>query len=68
MDQKGNGNETRKAWPDIDHGPVLEELIADLVHKLNNPLAAILGYAELVLPRMGLPISHTTILQHGGRM
>jgi len=55
MDEKPNGNGTHRAWPDIDQAPLLEELVADLVHKLNNPLAAILGYAELVLPKIEDP-------------
>lgn len=32
--------------------PALEELIADLVHKLNGPLASIRGFSELILSKL----------------
>ena len=52
MNEKVETNEVFKASAGKNHVPPLEGLIADLVHELNNPLAAILGYSELILPKI----------------
>ncbi len=55
MDEKAILNGTKKVPADKNHAPPLEELLADLVHKLNNPLASIRGYSELILSKIEVP-------------
>jgi CheY-like chemotaxis protein len=41
-----------KLWARVNRISGLENLIPELVHTLNNPLASIVGYAQLLLPKI----------------
>jgi CheY-like chemotaxis protein len=51
MDEKAIQEGIPKPSVTKNQVPVLEELISDLVHKLNNPLASIRGFSELILSK-----------------
>lgn len=44
--------EIRKQWTRMGKILALEDYIPELVHKLNNHLAPVIGYAQLLLPKM----------------
>jgi len=45
----------QKQWIQIEKISTLADLMPALVHKLNNPLASVIGYAQLILPRIDDP-------------
>jgi signal transduction histidine kinase len=47
--------EPQKQWIQIEKISTLADLMPALVHKLNNPLASVIGYAQLLLPRIDDP-------------
>lgn len=51
MDEKAIPGGIPKPSANKNQVPVLEELISDLVHKLNNPLSSIRGFSELILSK-----------------
>jgi CheY-like chemotaxis protein len=44
--------ETQMQWVQLEKISSLGDLVPDLVHKLNDPLASVAGYAQLLLPNI----------------
>lgn len=46
-----------KQWTQVEEMPDLQDLIPGIVHKLNNHLASIIGYGQLLLPKLIDPVT-----------